>query len=520
MVQICQLLLGSPLAIKLAAHWLRSLSPEEVARELQTSLNFLTVGQPDVPLRHRSLQAVFDSSWVLLSVEQQRVLAQLSLLPCGFTLQSAMQIAKTNPTMLMVLVSKSLITRNQTRFVMHEAIRQYAVQKLEPSQKEDALLELSKLAKDWALAVYVNESTPKDFASVQNFEDEFENINLALEWSLKYQPLLCAEIVYLPVFFWYASARKHTGIQWLTALLELHTQPNTIRGNLLCTRCILKLGTHQPESGISDGLEALGIAQAVGDSLLEAQGLVGCSVHYVSQGQLNLALEGLLKALELSQLLGNNNVEANALNFLGHVYLVRDEHELAIQTFQELIARAQVTGNKRGFAHATSNLAYVYGSQGDFAMQQQLLEQAQVIFQEAKDITNLCNLLLNLADIVLQRNNLPYAKNILLQASELCLKVQQPQFFARWFFSSAKLMQKEELHEKALRLYYVAARWMEKSMLGEDPYFMQSATLFEVEKLAKFQLEAAQFSPKQAMQYALQGLEVLGASPKGGLFPR
>ncbi len=511
-VQICQMLQGSPLSIELAAHWLRSLSPEEVTRELQTSLDFLTVNQPDVPLRHRSLQAVFDSSWVLLSAEQQRVLAQLSLLPNGFTLQSATHIAKTNPTMLMVLVSKSLISRNQTRFVIHETIRQYAALKLEPDQKAAALLELSVLAKNWAEAVYVNESTPKDFASVQNFEDEFENITLALEWSFTHQPLLCAEIVYLPLFFWYASARNQTGIQWLTKLLELpFTERHAIRANLLCTRSILKYAIQQPESGMIDALEALEIAQAVGNKLLEAQVLIGLSVNYFLQGLFNPALEGLQKVLELNKNVSNNNLEANALNFLGIVYHIQDELELSMQTFQKLMTRTQVTGNKRGFAHATANLARVYGSQGNVAMQQLHLEQATALYQEAKDTTNLCGLLLDLTDLVLKRNSLPYAKNTLLQAAEPCLKVQLPSFFVRWFGSSAKLMHKQGLHEKALRLYYVCERWMEQPVPGEDLDVEQSAKLFQAEKLAQFQLEAGQYSPKQAMQYAMQELEVMSA---------
>lgn len=511
-VQICQLLQGSPLALELASNWLRGLNLEEIAKQIQTSLDFLSNHQADIPARHRSIKAVFDSSWVLLTPEQQRVLAQLSLLPSGFTLWSATRIAKTNPAMLMTLVSKSLINRHQNRFGIHESIRQYAVQQLEPSQKEAALLELSLLAKDWALAVAENESTPKDFASVGCFEDEFENITLALEWSFQHQPVLCAEIAHLPLYFWYASARKHTGITWLTALLEIFPDRTAIRGKLLYTRCILSLGTRRLELVKSDGLEALAIAQNHYEQLLEAQVLGALALIYLFEGQSDLAIESILTAIQINQTLCSNNLEATLLNTLGYVYTCCNQLEQAAQVFEQLISRCQVTGNKRGLAHANANLAGVYGNLGDLSMKKVLLEQASIIYREATDTTNLCGRLLDLAYIGLQKNQLSYAKNILIEAAELCLKMQEPPMFAAWFVLSANLMQQEGFHAKALHLKYMADAWMTQptfdlaSVIHFD--FDQSAKFFDAQQQAQFRFEVAQLSTNQAMQYALASLEL------------
>ena len=83
-VQICRLVGGMPLAIELAAGWVRLLSCAEIAAEVARSLDVLAASQRNIPERHRSMRAVFDYSWRLLSAEEQAVLAALSLFAGGF----------------------------------------------------------------------------------------------------------------------------------------------------------------------------------------------------------------------------------------------------------------------------------------------------------------------------------------------------------------------------------------------------------------------------------------------------
>ncbi|HRW10126.1 MAG TPA: hypothetical protein P5121_33715 [Caldilineaceae bacterium] len=61
------------------------LSCREIAAEIEKSLAFLTTAQRDLPPRHRSMQAVFDHSWRLLSAEEQQVFARCSVFRGGFT---------------------------------------------------------------------------------------------------------------------------------------------------------------------------------------------------------------------------------------------------------------------------------------------------------------------------------------------------------------------------------------------------------------------------------------------------
>ena len=92
-VRICQLTEGMPLAIELAAAWVRVLSCQQIAQEIERSLDFLKASARDLPERHRSLRAALDHSWNLLSVEEQMVFKRLSVFRGGFRREAAQNAA-------------------------------------------------------------------------------------------------------------------------------------------------------------------------------------------------------------------------------------------------------------------------------------------------------------------------------------------------------------------------------------------------------------------------------------------
>jgi len=139
MIRICQLVEGMPLAIELAAAWVRLLSCEEIAQEIERSLDFLATSMRDVPQRHRSLRAVFDHSWQLLTEDEKRAVSTLSIFCSGFQREAAQEIAAADLPLLSALVDKSLLQRQASgRYAMHELLRQYAAQQLDqdPERKQ------------------------------------------------------------------------------------------------------------------------------------------------------------------------------------------------------------------------------------------------------------------------------------------------------------------------------------------------------------------------------------------------
>lgn len=132
--RICELLDGMPLAIELAAAWVRLLTCDEIVAEIQRNLDFLALSARDVPVRHHSMRAVFDHSWALLTEEERNIFAQLSIFRGGFRREGAQAVAGATLPMLAALIDKSLLRKSpwgaNMRYEMHELVRQYAADQL------------------------------------------------------------------------------------------------------------------------------------------------------------------------------------------------------------------------------------------------------------------------------------------------------------------------------------------------------------------------------------------------------
>ncbi len=129
---ICKLVYGMPLAIELAAAWSRLLTCEELAEEIASNLTGLEAEtEANDDERHGSLRAVFDYSWRLFSTQEQGVLMALSAFVTSFTREAAQEVAGASLAMLLGLADKMLLQRQaEGRFLLHEMLRQYLVEKL------------------------------------------------------------------------------------------------------------------------------------------------------------------------------------------------------------------------------------------------------------------------------------------------------------------------------------------------------------------------------------------------------
>jgi predicted ATPase/DNA-binding XRE family transcriptional regulator len=130
-IRICGLVQGMPLAIELAAAWVRLFSCAEIAAQIERSLDFLSAVTRNIPERHRSMRAVFDHSWKLLSAEEQSVLRKLSVFRGGLDQAAAERVGCASLAQLSSLTAKSLIQCDADgRWDLHEMVRQYSAEKL------------------------------------------------------------------------------------------------------------------------------------------------------------------------------------------------------------------------------------------------------------------------------------------------------------------------------------------------------------------------------------------------------
>ena len=126
---ICEHLDGLPLAVELAAARVRMLSVHEISRRLGERFTLLRGGARDAPERHRTLSAVIDWSWHLLTPDGQAAMRTLSVFPGGFTADAAEYLGIGEDT-LEHLADQSLLqvidTDGGVRFRMLETVREFS----------------------------------------------------------------------------------------------------------------------------------------------------------------------------------------------------------------------------------------------------------------------------------------------------------------------------------------------------------------------------------------------------------
>jgi DNA-binding SARP family transcriptional activator/predicted ATPase len=138
--EICRLVNGLPLAIRLAAAWAGSLSCAEIAAEISRGIDILS-GQPapGPDEGQSSVRAVFEQSWKRLDPRDQAVFARLSVFRGGFDHASAEQVAGASRETLARLVDQSLLRMShEGRYDLHDLLRQFGAEKLRQAGAEAA----------------------------------------------------------------------------------------------------------------------------------------------------------------------------------------------------------------------------------------------------------------------------------------------------------------------------------------------------------------------------------------------
>jgi predicted ATPase/transcriptional regulator with XRE-family HTH domain len=218
--EICRLVDGLPLAVELAASWTRLLSCDRIADQIRQDVDFLSAGPRNVPERHRSLRALFDHSWRLLSPAEQAGLARLSVFRGGFAPEEAAAVASASWPVLVGLVDKSLVMAQANgRYDLHELTRRYAVARLQEVDQEPAARQ-QHFDTYLALAERLDAQLhgPDGIAAYARLDQEQDNLRAALHWGLEtsqVDPVL--RMVNYLFFFWSRRGYWREGEQWAAA---------------------------------------------------------------------------------------------------------------------------------------------------------------------------------------------------------------------------------------------------------------------------------------------------------------
>ena len=205
-IDTCQLVQGMPLAIILSASWLTMLTVEEISSEIKNGIDFLAVEMTDLPQRQRSIRAVFDHSWDLLTELEQSVFQQLAVFRGGFTRHAIQTITDTNLHLLMSLTNKSLIQHDKStrRYYIHELLRQYAEDRLLVS---DDMHNTHHRHATYYLNYLVTHGAhlkgKQQLDALRLIEEDYDNIKVAWQWSIEHEQLDMVESVIESLMLYY-----------------------------------------------------------------------------------------------------------------------------------------------------------------------------------------------------------------------------------------------------------------------------------------------------------------------------
>jgi predicted ATPase/DNA-binding XRE family transcriptional regulator len=355
--RICRLVDGLPLAIELAAGWVRALSCQEIAREIQRNVDFLATSARDVSERHRSIRAVFDHSWALLSPEEQHALTCLSIFRGGFGREAAEAVAGASLPLLSLLVSKSLLRRTETgRYDLHELVRQYAFSQLRRDPQAEA--QIRELHCRYYAAVMERSGPafkgPDQPAVAAELMGEIANIRLAWEWAATHA--LATQLTQAAdTLFWL--------YEW---------QSNCPEGVPLFGQAVQQLqaaiDSAAPDTG-GEWERHLALGQA-----LSYQGF-----FCFRQGQHPQGRKLLEQSRAALQPLADPSARAavsNAVSFLGMVTYMMGEYHAGRRLLEEGLAMKRALNDRWGMAVCLRHLGLTAHALGDYAEAHRLLSES------------------------------------------------------------------------------------------------------------------------------------------------
>jgi len=130
---------GLPLALELAATWLRVLTIEAIEAELRLGVRLLEVADHGPTDRHAGIRAVFDHSWSLLRPRERAALRALAVFRGGWTREAATDVADVDMPVLLTLVDASLVRRDpRGRFTWHPLVGEFAADRAAEQPDEHA----------------------------------------------------------------------------------------------------------------------------------------------------------------------------------------------------------------------------------------------------------------------------------------------------------------------------------------------------------------------------------------------
>ena len=359
--QLVRAIEGMPLAIELAAAWVRLLPVAEILREVARSLDLLATPAARSD-RHRSVRASFEHSWQMLAPAERRALPALTVLRGSFARHAAAYVAGASLPLLAALVDKSLVRADGSgRFSLHVLISQCAAERL-----DDIEACRRRHAEHYGqlLARYANYARVDHKLALQEIVADLENCRAAWHWAIEHRDGAFVERTALAVmYFFEAIGRWREGIE------------------------LLEGAAHVFDERTAAGRPALAVVWRALATL-----------HY-RRGDVVSAEQRARDGLRLNRLLRHRAGVKSCLNTIGLALWRRDRLDEAIRFFEQALKLALADNDENGIATFNSGIAMCEKARGAYERALPRYEQALAIWRKQGDQLGLANALNNLGNV-------------------------------------------------------------------------------------------------------------------------
>ena len=404
-VRICRISEGMPLALELAAAAVREQSCVALAAMLEQGQARLVARLRDLPERHRTMEAVFEHSWHLLSSVEQQVLAALSVFRGGFEVEAALAVASATSAILTTLVDKSWLRRNPNgRHDFHELVRQYTGKQLVVSGMFDVVqknytayfLRLSDAAQ-------AGMDGRQQSAWMTRIEHDIDNLRAVLHWFSLYDPGNGLDMTDNLFRLWQSRSYLQEGQKWYMVMLAHVESVSTA----LCAEAYdsaghLAIMMNQIEEAAELLAQSFTLYQQLDTSDRHlAEGLASLSNHQavvsLYRGDYQQAVQFCRQGLAFAQRSGSQPRTSAALFFAGEAFYLQGLFDEARHSFEEGRIIDDAGDNLRASGHSRVRLGHVACAQGDLMLAGALFIKGLRIANECHDLTGISMALIGLA---------------------------------------------------------------------------------------------------------------------------
>jgi predicted ATPase/class 3 adenylate cyclase len=366
---ICRRLDGIALAIELAAARVKVLSIPNLAQRLSERFKILTGGSRTALPRQKTLSALIDWSYDLLTTQEKMLFDRLGIFAGGFSLDAATVVCSGDALeanaildLLSSLTDKSLVVADigerQTRYRLLESTRAYALERLAAAGEHQPLAcRHGECFRDLALEADARYGIGSTLEWLSTVELDVDNFRAVLEWALTdgNDPVLAGTVAGALGPLWFDGGQTVEGRYWIgraQAQLEEAAHPK------IAARMWRALAMFSDGKGIHDcAVRAMALYESAGDRSGVAWALGSLGRGLLLMGHLEEASTANARALAAMRELADRPGVATCLARHASIQLTRGDLIAARDLSAEALAAYKALHDEAGTAIVLANLA-------------------------------------------------------------------------------------------------------------------------------------------------------------------